>query len=439
VQAGVAASKLSRTPGSVDYRFLGADGRYREVWDRWTHIEAEDGSIIRSVGGVVDVTEQRALEAALRQSQKLEAIGTLAGGVAHDFNNLLMAIRAAAELAARHTANDQQVTPLLREIQAATDRGASLTQQLLAFSRHQTFEEEGVLDLNAAIRALRPMLERLLGDDLAVVADLARTPLPVFADGARIDQALINLAVNARDAMPNGGVLTLATAAVDLDPGEAAPLGIAPGRYVRLTVTDTGMGMAPETIEQAFEPFFTTKEPGRGTGLGLSTVYGIVSQSGGAIGATSEPGRGTRFTLHLPLSDEPLGVEDAGVLPQRAGGSESVLVVEDEPVVRELVVKMLKASGYAVVAAAAPAEALLLVAAEPRFDVVLTDMTMPGMTGTELAAALWRDRPELPVVFMSGYMDAASIGPDVRWFLQKPFALADLEEAVRAAIDGARA
>jgi PAS domain S-box-containing protein len=438
VKAQVAMTADRGTTGSLEYRFQGADGRYREVWDRWTHVRDGDGGIVRSIGGVVDVTERKALEAALRQSQKLEAIGTLAGGVAHDFNNLLMAIRAAAELAALHTRDDGQVRPLLREIQAASDRGASLTQQLLAFSRHRSFEEEKALDLNAAIRVLEPMLARLLGDDLAVVTELSRTPLPIFADGARVDQALINLAVNARDAMPHGGVLRLAATAVELAPAAAGALGVTAGRYARLTVRDTGVGMTRETMEQVFEPFFTTKEPGRGTGLGLSSVYGIVNQSGGAISVASELGRGTSFTIHLPLTEEPLPVEDAGVDDRRTGGSETILVVEDEPVVRDLVVKMLKASGYAVIAAAAPAEALVLAAAEPHIDALVTDMTMPGMTGAELADALRRARPDLPVVFMSGYMDAVSVGAEVRWFLQKPFAFTDLEETVRAAIDAGR-
>ncbi|MEA2168136.1 MAG: two-component system, cell cycle sensor histidine kinase and response regulator CckA, partial [Solirubrobacteraceae bacterium] len=249
-----AAAELESGRGSAEYRFLAADGRYRDVWDRWTPMP--DSS--RVIGGMVDVTERNALEAALHQAQKLHAVGTLAGGVAHDFNNLLMAIRGAAEIAATRAAGDERIVPLLREIEGASDRAASLTQQLLTFSRSAPVAEQ-VLDLNGTVSALVPMLTPLLGGKVRVELDVTRDPMPIRAEGAQLDRVLMNLAVNARDAMPDGGVLRLTTRDVELDGRTAAALSVSPGRFALLEVADTGVGMTPETLAQAFEPFFTTK------------------------------------------------------------------------------------------------------------------------------------------------------------------------------------
>jgi signal transduction histidine kinase/CheY-like chemotaxis protein len=422
-----AEAELQTGSGSARYRFLAADGDYRDVWDRWTSIPGS----ARVIGGMVDVTEQKALEAALGQAEKLQAVGTLAGGVAHDFNNLLMAIRGAAELASTRAAGDERILPLLREIETASDRAAGLTQQLLTFSRSGPTPGQ-VLDLNDSVSALVPMLERLLGGDVRVETDLAREPLSIRADAGQLDRVLINLAVNARDAMPDGGLLRLTTREVDVEPRAAAALSVDPGGYAVLGIADTGIGMTPETLAQAFEPFFTTKADGRGTGLGLATAYGIVTHGGGAIVAESDLGVGTRFTIYLPLSDE---AATAAVPEPAAGatgsGTGTVLLVEDNPVVLSLLEEMLGSEGYTVVSAPDPATALRLVRAGQPIELVITDVSMPGMTGPALVEELRRDRPGLPVVFISGFANA-DVGSGQ--FLQKPFTLASLARAVRDAL-----
>ena len=397
---------------------------------------------------IFDITERKRaqetrarLEEELRQAQKMEAVGRLAGGVAHDFNNLLTVIGGRAALIAEKLHWDDPVRRDVELVQKTTERAAALTRQLLAFSRKQLLQPK-VLDLNTVVSALTPMLRRLIGEDIDVVTALAPDLGLIRADPAQIDQVIMNLAVNARDAMADGGQLTLSTARLDVDAGpthgqEAAP----PGAYVVLRVADTGIGMDSATLERIFEPFFTTKEVGKGTGLGLSTVYGIVTQSGGFIGVDSAPGRGTVFTIHLPLV---LGEEDPAAPGARAGdgprGRETVLLVEDEPEVRALTRDILGMHGYRVLETAGPAEAEQMCRdhAGP-IDALLTDVVMPQMSGRALAARLSPMRPAMRILYMTGYDNEALVGhggPESGpALLTKPFTPAELAAKLRAVLD----
>jgi two-component system cell cycle sensor histidine kinase/response regulator CckA len=376
-----------------------------------------------------DVSERRKLEDRLRQAQKMEAVGQLAGGVAHDFNNLLTVIGGYGEIARRRIGAGPGAAELA-EVERATGRATQLTQQLLAFSRQQVLDPV-VLDLNEVASSLVPMLRRLIGEDVEI-AVLAESGLPpVVADRAQIEQVIVNLAVNARDAMPTGGTLTIETRAATLDEP-----------YVCLTVTDTGVGMDAETLEHVFEPFFTTKEVGRGTGLGLATVHGIVTQSGGQIHVYSEPGLGTSLKIYLPVSDQvsaPPVASDGGS-GDRLSGTETVLLCEDEDGVRHLIEVLLTSRGYTVLVTARPSEALELAAArEGSIDLLLTDVIMPGMSGPDLARRLDTLRPGLRTLFVSGYTAEALRGranlPVGSAFLEKPFDEQSLLRAVRALLD----
>jgi PAS domain S-box-containing protein len=399
----------------------------------------EDGEEML-LGTVFDVTERRRLEEQLLQSQKMEAVGRLAGGIAHDFNNLLTAIAGYSELLLGDLAQDDPRRESAEEIREAGLRAAGLTQQLLAFSRRQVLEPR-VLDLNAVIASMERMLRRVIGEDIelttALDADLWRT----LADPGQIEQAIVNLAVNARDAMPRGGRLTLETGNVTLDEKFAsAYTTVQPGPHVMLAVSDTGVGMDATLQSRLFEPFFTTKERGKGTGLGLSTTYGIVKQSGGSIWVYSEPGHGTTFKIYLPRCEEPLDTRDAPPLPAKPrAGSETVLLVEDEPEVRRLVDKLLRMQGYAVVSAGSPAEAIAAARAAGPIAILITDVIMPGMNGRELATVLGAERPGMRVLYMSGYTDAAiaqhGILPAGTAFLSKPFTPDALARKVREVLD----
>ena len=386
--------------------------------------------------------ELRESEEQLRQAQKMEAVGQLAGGMAHDFNNLLMVMRGYGELMLnRLDAND----PLRRnaeEIQKAAERATALTQQLLAFSRKQVLQPK-VLDLNAVVTDVEKMLRRLIGEDIELTAVLDLALGPVKADPGQIEQIILNLAVNARDAMPQGGRLTLKTANVTLDQAYVRQhMGATPGPYVLLAVSDTGVGMDAETRSHIFEPFFTTKGAGKGTGLGLSTVYGIVKQSGGYIWVESAPGRGTTFEIYLPLVKEAAasGELHPALPASTPGGSETILVVEDEMSVRKLAAEFLGSNGYRVLEAQDGGEALQ-VCEEHRAPIhlLLTDVVMPGMSGRELAVRLVGARPEMKVIYVSGYTDDAIVQHGVREegtvFLQKPFSLDALARTVREALD----
>src|SRR3989441_307333 len=400
----------------------------------------EDGHLVRVWGTQRDVTAQRHLEEQFRQSQKMEAVGQLAGGIAHDFNNLLTAILGNTQLLLRDLPPGDSKRGDVEEIRKASERAASLTRQLLAYSRRQMLQPE-VLDLNVVVAEMDKMLRRLIGEHIALVTVLAPDLGRVRADPNQIEQVIVNLAVNARDAMPEGGKLTIETADVDLDEAFAQThLGSVPGPYAMLAVTDSGVGMDASVRAHVFEPFFTTKEVGRGTGLGLATVYGIVKQSDGYISVYSEVGHGSSFKIYLPRIAQPA---DAPVSPQRSGparGTETVLVVEDEPAVLTLSRRALEAQGYVVLAASDAAAALRVVERHGgTIHMLVTDVVMPGLSGRELADRLVAQRPGIRVLYMSGYPGDAVVQhgglPQGSAFLQKPFSPDTLARKVRDVLD----
>jgi signal transduction histidine kinase/CheY-like chemotaxis protein len=412
---------------------------------RWLHyqiVPLEDGVSIalRDTTARHDNEEDlRRREEQVRQSQKMEAIGRLAGGVAHDFNNLLTVIRGHGELVLRRLEQDHPLRRNLQEIGLAAERASALTHQLLAFSRKQVLQPR-TLDLGEVLDRMEQLLQRLIGEDVELVTRRRPSLGSVRADPAQMEQVIVNLAVNARDAMPQGGVLTIELANAELD--ETYTRGhppVVPGPHVVLSVTDTGHGMDPETQSRIFEPFFTTKEPGKGTGLGLATVYGIVKQSEGFIWVYSEPGRGSTFKIYLPRVDQP-----AEPLSPRAGaaavhGSETVLLVEDEPSLRSLLRELLESFGYSVLEAGQGGDALRVAAEHPgTIDLLLSDMVMPQMTGNELAQRLAQVRPSTKVLFMSGY--AAGVAPQHQIpngaaYIEKPFTADALAGAIREVLD----
>jgi PAS domain S-box-containing protein len=400
----------------------------------------EDGEEML-LGTVFDVTERRRLEEQLLQSQKMEAVGRLAGGIAHDFNNLLTAIAGYSDLLLAELPENDSRRESAVEIREAGRRAAGLTQQLLAFSRRQVLEPR-VLDLNAVIAGMEKMLRRVIGEDIELTAALDPDLWRTMADPGQIEQAIVNLAVNARDAMPRGGQLTLETANVTLDEKFASAYAtVQPGPHVMLAVSDTGVGMDAALQSRLFEPFFTTKERGKGTGLGLSTTYGIVKQSGGSIWVYSEPGLGTTFKIYLPRCEENLAEREAPPVPvSLRPGTETILLVEDEAEVRRLVERLLRMHGYAVLAAASPAEAIASAKGAGRIDLLVTDVIMPGMNGREMARLLAAERPRMRVLYMSGYTDAAiaqqGILPPGQAFLSKPFTPDLLARKVREVLDG---
>lgn len=382
------------------------------------------------------------LEEQLRQAQKMEAVGRLAGGIAHDFNNLLTVITGYSELILTRPHDTSLLSARVAAIQAAGEKAATLTQQLLAFSRRQV-RQPRVLNLNAVVTGMGDMLKRLIGEDIDLVSQLDPALTPVEADPSQLEQVLLNLVVNARDAMPQGGRLTLGTANVLLDDAYAqTQIGVKPGRYVLLAASDTGGGMDSETRLHVFEPFFTTKEPGKGTGLGLSTVYGIVKQGGGHVTVDSAPGRGTTFFVYLPSVDVPIALPAPATEPHQTPlGRETVLLVEDEDGVRALARSILQLSGCRVIEAAGAVEALAQAAGyDGPIDLLLTDVVMPEISGRQLAERLVAERPTLKVLYMSGYTDEAMdqhgvLGSGVA-FIQKPFTMSALSQKLREVVDG---
>jgi two-component system cell cycle sensor histidine kinase/response regulator CckA len=388
-------------------------------------------------GSVVDLTERKRLEEQLVQARKMEAIGRLAGGVAHDFNNLLTIILGYADIlheSLSRPADRHQ----LESITAAAGSAADLTRQLLAFSRKQILTPQ-TLDLNAIVVKTLAMLRRVLGENIIVDTRTVPRLDPVLADPGQLEQVIVNLCVNARDAMPGGGRLTVATANVELSAADALPLeGLAPGPHVMMSVGDTGAGMDTALQARIFEPFFSTKEPSKGTGLGLATVYGIVRQSGGSVSVQSAPGAGTTFTIYLPRAEA--GAAEAHAVEAAASlhGSETILIVEDDRDVRSVIGVFLRQYGYAVLEAPSGLEALRLCQRNPRPDLVITDVVMPMMGGAELAARLATSQPLIRVLMMSGYTDDAAARVAVepgRAILQKPFTRSSLLGAVRGVLD----
>jgi PAS domain S-box-containing protein len=399
------------------------------------------GRISHFVEVARDVTHERSLEAQLRQAQKMEAVGQLAGGVAHDFNNLLTAIVGYSDFLLAEMKPGDRRRAEVGEIRRAADRAGALTQQLLAFSRRQVLQPQ-VLDLNGVIDGVVPMLRRLIGEHIDLATVLEPVLGRVRADPAQLEQVIVNLAVNARDAMPAGGTVTIETSNADLDAKYARPHGAAvrPGSYVLVAVTDTGIGMDAETQAHLFEPFFTTKELGTGSGLGLATVYGIVKQSDGYIWVYSEPGHGSSFKVYLPRVDaEAEPIEPPRPSSAAAGGSETVLVVEDEPAVRRLVGQILGRRGYRVLSAPDGQTAVSIFSKDPAaVDLLVTDVVMPGIGGVDLAERLTAERPGLRVLYLSGYPETSATQrglPAGAAFLGKPFAPADLARKVREVLD----
>ncbi|MDE3165478.1 MAG: response regulator, partial [Acidobacteriota bacterium] len=387
-----------------------------------------------------DVTARRQLEEQLRQSQKLEGVGHLAGGIAHDFNNLLTVIEGYAEMMRSDLPEDSPLQDSVREILVAGQRAASLTRQLLAFSRRQLLQPIR-LNLNDNVSATQRMLARLLGENIDVLTRLDSGLWDVLADPGQMDQIIVNLAVNARDAMPEGGSLAIDTANLELDARDAAYYPeMSAGRWVRLSLADTGCGMDAQTRRRIFEPFFTTKEIGRGTGLGLSTVYGIVKQSGGHIQVESEPGLGTTFSIFLPAAVEPAaGGAPPSLRSGRDSTGETVVVVEDEAKVRGLVTSMLRSLGYRVLSPATPELALGMFADRSlHIDLVLTDMVLPHTDGIAIGRQAVALRPGVKVLFMSGYTDHPVLhrpGVESAVFLHKPFTRTALAAKLRDALE----
>ncbi|MGE0549252.1 MAG: response regulator [Kofleriaceae bacterium] len=414
------------------------DGRVVEL-DFTSHVTMVDGNLV-VLGLGLDVTNARRMEDQLRQAQKMEAIGRLAGGVAHDFNNILAAILTAAELAIGDLGTGHpSVAEDLRDIVSSAHRAASLTRQLLAFSRQQRREIK-TLALNKVVTEVERMLARIVGEDIMLSASLAPELWPIDADPSHIDQVLMNLVINARDAMPHGGRLTIHTENVVVESAHASSLGVSPGRFVVLEVRDTGCGMDAATQARMFDPFFTTKEPGKGTGLGLSTVFGIIKQSDGAIVADSAVGRGTTFRVYFPCAEHAV-VATTSRLPaiRPETGSGTILVVEDDPSLRAVLRRQLTSWGYRLMEAgdASTALALLRERTAP-IDLLLTDLVMPGIDGRTLATRVLEDRPETKVLFMSGYAQHAAVKdnslPIADHFIEKPFTGQALSSAIRRAL-----
>ena len=414
-----------------------------------------DGSIYGIMSILMDVTERKAaeetrerltiVEEQLRQSQKMEAVGRLAGGVAHDFNNLLTAISGYSDLLLHRLPHYSTLRRDVEEIRKAGDRAAALTRQLLAFSRRQVLQPK-VLDLNTVVTKMGRMLRSLVGENIVLSIDLSPSLSRVKADPGQIEQVIVNLVVNSRDAMPDGGRITIATADADLSSAYAAAHPeVVPGPYVLLSVTDTGQGMSDDAQAHLFEPFFTTKERGKGTGLGLPTVYGIVQQSGGHIRVNSAAEHGSTFLVYLPRVEAPQDGAtgtDRPLLPHPSPGTETVLLAEDEEVVRRLAREILSGNGYTVLEAGNGREALLLSEAHRgEIHLLLTDVVMPKMSGRELGERIRLHRPDLRILYMSGYTDDSILRHGVLLdgipFLQKPFTAEVLARKVREVLDSA--
>jgi PAS domain S-box-containing protein len=433
------ATERPGEPRRLTYRFRHANGAWRVLEATVTDLLA-DPAVGAFVFNSRDVTERIGLEDRLRQAQKMEAIGRLAGGVAHDFNNLLTVIRANSDFLLEDLEGSDPRRGEAEEIRSAAEHATGLTRQLLAFSRRQVVQPK-VLDPSGVVSHMSKMLRRLIGEDVELVLELEEGGATVLADPGQLEQVVLNLCVNAREALPGGGRVTVTSRTVTLDLGAASHLGLAPGHYVRLMVQDTGAGIPAEVIDQIFEPFFTTKESG--TGLGLATVYGIVKQAGGEIAVASTPGVGTTLTIHLPtirLAAAPTVAAPSQAAPAR--GAETVLVVDDDAPLRRTMRRVLESRGYRVLEAESGAAALELAAGcgEP-IHLLLTDVVMPRMSGPELATRMREQRPTTPVLYVSGYPDDTIthygvLAPGAT-LVEKPFSVDLLARKVREALDHA--
>jgi two-component system cell cycle sensor histidine kinase/response regulator CckA len=402
--------------------------------------EAAKDGILRLDPQTEIMTDAGPSEQRLRQTHKMEALGQLAGGLAHDFNNLLGVILGYCEILEEQPDLPGPTRTMIVEIHNAGASAKNLTQRLLAFSRRQVLEPVA-LDLNETVRRMQIMLNRLIGDDVALTSTLCPDLGTINADPSQVEQVLMNLVINARDAMPRGGRISVVTANVEIDEAHARqPPFSGPGQYVRLTVSDTGTGMDAETQSHIFEPFFSTKAPGRGTGLGLSTVFGIVNQSGGAIAVYSELNHGTTFKIYFHRHDEPAATTLPATEKTVRGGMETILLVDDAPALRRLTRRLLQDCGYTVLESGDPAEALRIAAEYPgALPLMITDVVMPGFSGSVLAEKLATSRPETRVLYASGYSDEAVIAsrmPGQHYaFLEKPFTREDLLRKVRDLLD----
>lgn len=430
------------TNWKAGYRLRRKDGKYSDAEGRAYIIRAADGSPKRVIGAISDRTQQQSLETQLRQAHKMEAIGRLAGGIAHDFNNILTVIRMSSEFLLADMPESDERRQDAQEIMKASDRASRLTRQLLAFSRHQVLNPR-LLSLNEIISGLDGMVRRVVPENIEVTTELDPALIQVRADAGQMEQVILNLVINAGDAMPNGGRLAIRTSNTEVDASfAAAHLDVQAGHYVCVTVSDTGFGMDHDTASRIFEPFFTTKSLGKGTGLGLSTVHGIVTQSGGKIWVYSEPGLGTTFKIYLPKGE---GVATPARTPTyiapTASPSETILLVEDEEQTRDAVHRNLVRAGYTVLAARNGIQGLETARSHPHvIHLVLTDSLMPEMGGAELVKRLKEARPGIVVLMMSGYTEElAPTGPvgDAEFFIEKPFTTAELLLGIHTALRGA--
>jgi PAS domain S-box-containing protein len=394
----------------------------------------------RHIASLREVTNERQLERQLRQAEKMQALRRLAAGVAHHVNDAVQAIGGYGQFALMHLDEGGEATHDVEQMMRAADRAAHLSHQLLTFSRSRPLDEH-VLSLNDIVHETEALIRRTIGDDIRVVSSLGAGLGTIRGDQAALGQVVLDLAQNARDAMPSGGVLTMETANVDVTDEDADLIGLEPGSFVLLAVADTGIGMDEETLAQAFEPFFTTKTGSAGTGLGLATVYGVVTQSGGRVTVASEPGAGTTVRIYLPHVSEPV---EPRLMPNHVpveGGSEHVLLVDDDETVRDLVASMLSEHGYRIVTAPDPLAAIAH-ADEERFDVLVTDVVMPKLNGRELATKLRERDPDLRVVYMSGHpagmLPGDLLEDEMSVFLQKPFKMLELARAIRSALEPPR-
>ncbi len=441
VRSALKATMEGSKPCLLDHRVTQPGGKIGFVQVRAEAALDRDGKPERLVGMVQDTSEHVRLQQQLTQAQKMEGIGRLAGGVAHDFNNLLTAILGYTDMAMRSVDPSSTTYKHMSHVRQAGERSAALTQQLLAFAR-KTIVEPKVVNLNDTLLGMDKILRRLIGEDIEIVTVAARELWSARVDASQLEQVVMNLAVNARDAMPGGGKLTLETGNVILDAEYCASRPeVSPGEFVLLAVSDTGTGIPDSAKSHLFEPFFTTKERGKGTGLGLATVYGIVKQANGHIGVYSEMGRGTTFKIYLPRTQAPRETRHiTGSLESIVGGHETILLVEDEPLVRGLAAETLKSQGYAVLEAANGEEALGVAANhDGEIDLLLTDVVMPRMSGKKLAEALAKSRPRTAVLYISGYTENAIVHHGVLdahvEFLPKPFSHVALARKVRDLLD----